>query len=172
MNPFRRVLSLFRHKPVMIGTPPSARQVSADPGLHATDFSHRYADLINFHVENRMMEFGIDPNRIGSSDIDYGIRHAAFHPQDTIGGSNGAGGRLTVDSGVFNPDLMFGQHAEKVWPKARFRDRLDAIIAHEYEEAKGLSHVAALAHGPDTELPIREGARKLLRSMRGDTPER
>jgi hypothetical protein len=169
-NPFKRIRDFF-HKPAMVGTPPSARQIPADPGLHAVDFSHRYANLLNYHVENRMMELGIPVGRIGSSDVDYGIQHAAFHPHDTIGGSNGAGGRLTVDSGLFNPDLMVGQHAEKLWPKARVRDRLDAIIAHEYEEARGGGHVAALARGPDTELPIRENARKLLRSMRGDPLE-
>jgi hypothetical protein len=172
MNPFRRLLSLFRRKPGMIGMPPSARQVADDPGLHAVDFSHRYAEPMDYLVSHRMDELGIPSGRIGSSDVDYGIQHAAFHPHDTIGGSNGAGGRLTVDSGVFNPELMAGQHAEKVWPKSRLRDRLDAIIAHEYEEAKGGGHIAALARGPDTELPIRESARKLLRSMRGDPPER
>ena len=29
-------------------------------------------------VENRMMELGIDQNRIGSGDIDYGIQHNAM----------------------------------------------------------------------------------------------
>jgi hypothetical protein len=156
----------------MVGVPPSARQVSADPALHAVDFSHRYAEPMDYHVANRMMELGIPANRIGSSDVDLGIRHAAFHPQDRIGGSNSPGGRLTVDSGVFNPELMAGNHAAKVWPRSRLRDRLDAIIAHEYEEAQGDGHMAALARGPDTELPIREGARELLRSMRGDPSER
>jgi hypothetical protein len=156
----------------MIGTPPSVSQVPADARLHALDFSRRYAGPVNYQVENRMMELGIPADRIGSSDIDFGIQHAAFHPHDSIGGSNGAGGRLTVDSGVFNPDLMEGQHADKAWARARLRDRLDAVIAHEYEEAKGGGHTAALRRGPDTELPIREQARELLRSMRVDPPER
>ena len=172
MNPFRRILSRFRRKPGMVGTPPSAWQVSADPSLHAVDFSHRYAEPMDYHVQNPMMELGIPTGQIGTGDADYGILHAAFHPRDKIGGSNGAGARLTVDSGVFNPELMAGKPAERVWPKARLRDRLDAVIAHEYEEARGGGHAAALVRGPDTELPIREDARILLRSMRGDPRER
>ena len=168
MNPLRRILSRFRREPSMVGTPPSAWQVSANSSLHAVDFSLRYAEPMNFHVENRMMELGIPTGQIGTGDADYGILHAAFHPQDKIGGSNGAGARLTVDSGVFNPELMAGKSAERVWRKARLRDRLDAVIAHEYEEARGGGHAAALVKGPDTELPIREHARKLLRSMRGE----
>jgi len=39
MDPFRRVLSIFRGKPALIGTPPSARQISADPAAQAMDFA-------------------------------------------------------------------------------------------------------------------------------------
>src|SRR4051812_36806417 len=78
MNPFRRVISLLRRRePGVIGTPPSARQVLAGPGLHAVDFAHPYAEPMNYLVENRMMELGIDPKRIGSGDVNYGIRHPA-----------------------------------------------------------------------------------------------
>lgn len=53
----------------------------------------------------RMLELGIDPKHIGSSDLTHGIRHAAFNPFKRTGGGNGPVGRLTVDSGVFNPNL-------------------------------------------------------------------
>jgi hypothetical protein len=47
------------------------------------------------------------------------------------------------------------------------RDRVDAAIAHEHEEARGGgSHVEALKHAPDTELAISEGGRHILRAMR------
>ena len=63
--------------------------------------------------------------------------------------------------------------ADEEWAKSRLRDRLDAVIAHEYEEARrGRSHVEALEHAPETELPIREDARVVLRAMRGDAPGR
>jgi hypothetical protein len=67
----------------MIGTPPSKRP--ADPAKLALDFARRYAQPMNFHVENRMMGLGIDPSRIGLPDRDYGNRWAAFHPHGTDG---------------------------------------------------------------------------------------
>ncbi len=42
---------------------------------------------------------------------------------------------------------------------------IDAIIAHEWEESKTTDHVAALKGGPKTDLPITDGARRILRSM-------
>jgi hypothetical protein len=170
MNLFDRFLSYFRrHKPAMIGTPPSARQIPADPGLHAVDFSLRYAVPMNYHVENRMMELGIPTHQIGSSVPVHGIRHAAFIPQETTGGGNGPGGRLIVDSGVFNPDLHadLGPEVSSYWAKSRLRDRMDAIIAHEHAEVYGATHLEAEAVAADTELPIREDARKLLRVIAG-----
>jgi hypothetical protein len=167
MNPFRRIARFFRRKPAMIGTPPSARPVWHDPEAHAADFAARYAEPMNYLVEQRMMDLGIPTGQIGSSDTLHGIKHAAFMPHDRLGGSNGAGGRLTVDSGVFNTELLAGNPGEKQWRAERLANRLDAVITHEYEEAAhGGSHVAALERGPDTDLPIRDGARKLLRAMR------
>jgi len=76
-------------------------------------------------------------------------------------------GDLTLDSGVLNPELLGTLPGSGEWAKARLRDRFDAAIAHEHEEARrGGSHVEALRHAPDTELPIREGARRILRATR------
>jgi hypothetical protein len=83
--------------PAMLGTPPSARQIPAHPQLHARDFAERYAEPLNYHVENRMMELGIDPAKIGASDADHGIRHAAFMPHEVDGGGNAPDGRLNLD---------------------------------------------------------------------------
>lgn len=155
----------------MTGTPPSARQV--DPAEHAADFAARYAVPIDCLVSQRMLDLGIPTRRIGASDTLRGITNAAFMPHDRIGGSNLPGGRLTVDSGVFNPELLAGKPGEQQWAGERVINRLDAVIAHEYEEANhGGSHFEALERGPDTDLPIREGARRLLRAMRGNPPER
>jgi hypothetical protein len=44
MKPFRRIASLFRRKPGMIGTPPSQRPMWHDPAAHARDFAERYAE--------------------------------------------------------------------------------------------------------------------------------
>ncbi len=168
INPFRRIASFFRRKPAMIGTPPSARPMWHDPEAHAADFAARYAEPMDYLVSQRMTDLGIPTGQIGSSDLLHGIRHASFMPHDRIGGSNGAGGRLTVDSGVFNLELTAGKPGAKQWAAERLTNRLDAVITHEYEEAAhGGSHVDALERGPDTHLPIHEGARKLLRAMRG-----
>ena len=35
-----------------------------DPAEHARDFAERYAEPMNYHVENRMMELGIPTDRI------------------------------------------------------------------------------------------------------------
>jgi hypothetical protein len=172
MNPLRRIIDLFRRKPGMIGTPPSTREVPTDAGLHSVDFSQRYFEPMDYHAANRMTELGIPIDQIGSRDRARGIDHATFHPLERDGGGNTVGRRLNVDSGVFNPELLEGEAGEGEWAKARLRDRLDAVIAHEYEEARHQSHVEALRRAPDTELPIREDARGLLRAMRGDPTER
>ena len=71
---------------------------------------------------------------------------------------------ITVNSGVLNPSLLNGK-GSRVWAKARLRDRIDAIIAHEYEEDRMGSHEAALKHAPKTELAISDGTRRILRAM-------
>lgn len=170
MNLFGRILSFFRRRPAMIGTPPSARQVPADVGLHALDFSHRYAEPMNYHVENRMMELGIAPNRIGARK--YGHPHRTFWPEETTGGGNAPGRRLTVDSGVFDELMATRGGAGPLWAKARLRDRIDAIVAHEDAESLTLDHDLAEQMASDTTLPIREGARQILRAIRGEPRER
>jgi len=154
----------------MTGPNPSALAIPTDAADHAADFASRYAEPMDYLVSQRMFDLGIAIGQIGTSDVEHGIVHASFMPHDRIGGSNGAGGRLTVNSGVFNPELLAGGPGELEWAAARLRDRLDAVTAHEYEEATHGSQVAALERGPDTGLPIREGARSLLWAMRG-TPE-
>ena len=117
---FKRLIDRLKAllpKPGMIGTPPSARQIPADPGLHAVDFSHRYFEPMDYHASQRMTELGIPTDQIGSSVPVHGIRHATFIPYEKTGGGNGPGGRLVVDSGVFNPDLHadLGSEVSSYW---------------------------------------------------------
>jgi hypothetical protein len=82
-------------------------------------------------------------------------------------------GGINVDSGVFNPNLLGDPAAggvARTWQRARLRDRIDAVIAHEYEEAIGGSHAAALRNAPNTRLNISPEARQLLREMAGGNP--
>ena len=60
----------------MIGTTPSQRPMGHDSVAHARDFAERYAEPINYHVENRMKELGIPTDRIGARR--YGYPHRAF----------------------------------------------------------------------------------------------
>ena len=137
----------------------------SDSADHAEDFSHRYADVLDYLAGDRMTELGIPTDKIGSRTPGHG--HATFIPQERSGGGNDHLGGLTLDSGVFNPELLGTLPGNQEWAKARLRDRFDAAIAHEHEESRrGGSHVEALKHAPDTELPIREDARHILRAMR------
>ena len=58
--------------------------------------------------------------------------------------------------------------AGPLWAKSRLRDRIDAIIAHEDAESLTGDHDLAEAMAPDTALPITDGARQLLRTIRGN----
>ena len=84
----------------------SQRPMWHDPAAHAREFAGRYAEPLNYHVENRMMELGIDPLKIGVGDPEHSIRHAAFIPHEVDGGGNTPEGRLNLDSGILNPDLF------------------------------------------------------------------
>jgi hypothetical protein len=92
----------------------------------------------------------------------------AFLPGESVGGSNGPGGRLFVDSGVLNPELNaaeIGPAASKLWARSRLRDRIDAVIRHEHLEARGFSHDQAVQRAPETGLPISDHARRILRAQ-------
>jgi hypothetical protein len=168
MNPFKRIRGLFR-KPAMTGTPPSQRPMWHDPAAHALDFAERYAEPLDQCVAVRMEELGLSKDQIGMPDDDRGIPWAAFHPLGKEGGYNSPDGRLVVESGLFNFDLLrkdYGEETAKRFATSDLTSRLDAIIAHEYEECRhGGSHVEALKHAPFTELPIGDRAREIARAM-------
>jgi hypothetical protein len=157
----------------MVGTPPSARKspaVPADPKHHAEQFAAEYADRLEHYVEGRMHSLDIPEQQMGASDPDHGVPWCVFFPHEHLGGSVASGGRIYVDSGVLNPDLLATHpqpDAPVAWSKARLRDRIDAIIAHELTESETGSHVAAEERAPDTPLAISEGARHILRAMAG-----
>ena len=66
---------------------------------------------------------------------------------------------------MLNPELLKGENGGRIWPKVRLRDRIDAVIAHEYEEDRLGSHEGALRAAPETELPVSEEARRILKAM-------
>jgi hypothetical protein len=147
---------------------PLGQQVPVDPGDHAEDFAHRYAEPLDWQAAIRMEELGIPNDRIGSDDLGHGLRGRAFNPYERTGGGFAPGGRVNVDSGVLNPELLTEKYrgkTAKLWRRARLRDRMDAIIAHETSEAEHGTHEAALKAVPHTELPISDRARRILEEM-------
>jgi hypothetical protein len=145
-----------------------AAPIPTDPADHAVDFALRYAEPLDYHAAQMMLDLGIPTKRVGSSDHKNGIWHATFHPHRRDGGGVTPDGRLNLDSGVLNPDLMIrlGPEASGAYARARLRTRMEAAIAHEYEEDQGKSHEYAVQHAPDTELPIGDHARRLLEIIR------
>jgi hypothetical protein len=158
-------------QPAMIGLPPSARGLTGRPAEiteHAKQLACEWDDVGEAYTQKRMRQLGIPDHEIGAPNYERGGRKRAFVSDESIGGSNGTGRRLFVDSGVLNPELnaeAIGPEASKVWAKGRLRDRIDAVIAHEHLEAQGVPHDEVVQRAPDTELPIGENARRILRSM-------
>ena len=190
-NPFRRLLDLFC-KPAMIGTPPSHRPMWNDPAQHARDFAGRYAEPLEYAMTQRMTELRIPPDRIGYADPDLGGRWRVFNPHQGKGGevmgdgigkvkvvasplpALGKGGEVMgdgigIDCGVLNSELLKSDHTRKaarLFERSRLRDRLDAIIVHEFEEHRnGFDHRMALEAAPKTDLPIGDRGREILRAM-------
>ena len=165
---FRTLAKLLkRDKPAMIGIPPSAQNVPADPLAHAREFANEYADNLENYVEGRMHSLGVPEERIGMPDQSRSMPWTVFHPNGTRGGAV-LGEKIAVDSGVLNPGLLterYGPDVGMTWAKARLRDRIDAVIAHEVAEGQAGTHEGAEALAAVTELRISDGARKILRSI-------
>lgn len=142
-----------------------------EPAEHATDFALRWADRLENSTEGRMHALGIPEGQIGSSDHAHGVSWRTFFPHERAGGNVTVDGRINVDSGVLNPELLdepYGEHAGRIWASSRLRDRIDAIIVHEEAEHATGSHEAALKIAPGTARPISDGSRRILRTMESD----
>jgi hypothetical protein len=148
----------------MIGIPPSRRGGRpADIAAHANQVAQEWEDVGEGYVRRRMKELGIPDQQIGQPDYGGDGRWRAFDPYERQGGKNTTG--AVVDSGVLNPELLKGKKGGRIWPKMRLKDRIDAIIAHEYEELRvGGQHADALKAAAKTDLPISDEARRLNRA--------
>jgi hypothetical protein len=152
----------------MIGTPPSARPaIPADPAEHALLKAREWADIAESYSQRRMRELGIPEHQIGVRRRELNYQRTAFLPHEGDGGGVAFDG-INVDSGVLNPQLnaqAFGPEASSLWAKARLRDRIDAVIVHEHEEAMGVRHEEAVQRAAETPLPISDQARRILRAI-------
>lgn len=148
------------------------RSSQVDPATHATDFATRSADAFERIIQQRMRHVGVPEHLIGDIPFGGGIRRA-FLPEEGTGGGVTVGRGINVDSGVLNPNLLGDPAAggeARAWSRARLRDRIDAVIAHEYEECTRGSDQAARQHAPTTGLRISDEARAILRQMAGGNP--
>jgi hypothetical protein len=136
---------------------------------HAQDFSRRYAEDLEIVAGQMMMDLGIPDVQMGARDPDRDRQRHSFFPTDSTGGSVSPAGQITLDSGLMNPELLavgYDEGAQTAWRRTRIGDRAQAIIAHELAEYEyGGDHELALIAGPETELPISDAARELLRKM-------
>src|SRR5947209_11327476 len=110
-----------------------------------------------------MAELGIPDERNGEQDPHRTQSWRAFVPEERTGGCASRG--ITVNSGVLNPELLKGKKGGRIWPRARLRDRIDAIIAHEWAEDRTSDHDEALKEAAKTELPVSGGAKRILKAM-------
>lgn len=143
-------------------------QPPTDPADHAEDFSRRYAEDLDIVAGQVMMDLGIPNNQMGARDPDRNSEHHSFFPGERSGGSISDAGQINVDSAVMNPFAMDGPYGEEcgnLWRKSRLPDRIQAIIAHERAEHEYEDHELALIAAPDTDLPISQRAREILRAM-------
>ena len=117
-----------------------------------------------------MREVGVPEEKIGMLDVDNDYRLAAFHPLQLDGGGvHRPTGRVNVDAGLLKPGLLveaMPAAVSSLHDAARASVRLDEIIAHEFEEGLRGDHLAAIEHAPETNLAIKEEARRLLRAQR------
>jgi hypothetical protein len=153
----------------VIGMPPSARfpAIPTDPAKHALRSAHEWADVAETYVQERMRQLGIPERQIGVRSRERNYRRVAFIPSEGDGGGITRDG-INVDSGVLNPQLNaeeIGPSASAIWEQARLRDRIDAVIAHEYEESLAGTHEGAEMRAADTALPISDNARRILRAI-------
>jgi hypothetical protein len=148
----------------MTGIPPSQRRGRpADPGLHASQVAQEWEDVGESYVHERIQELGIPKSMNGEPDYGGDGKWRSFNPRGATGGNNTTG--VVVDSGVLNPELLKGKKGSRIWPKMRLKDRVDATIAHEYEELlAGGKHANAVKNAAKTVLPISDEARRLNRA--------
>jgi hypothetical protein len=150
--------------PGMTGLPPSARSGRpANIAAHACQVAQEWEDVGESYVRSRNRELGIPQHMNGQPDYGGTGQWRAFDPDEREGGRNTTG--VVVDSGVLNPELLSGEKGGRIWPKLSLRNRIDAIIAHEYEELRaGGDHAAAIKNAAKTKLPISDEARRLNRA--------
>jgi hypothetical protein len=137
------------------------------------DFANRYQDPLSRMVGNRMRQVGVPDEMIGVEwwGVDKGP-FVRYHPPQLGGNIRvGLGGKagINVDPAVFDANAPKMGNLSS-WKSASLRDRIDAVIAHEYTEAlapQGVDfHIHALKNAENTPLTISDRARQILKEYR------
>ena len=143
-------------------------------------FAEEWEAILIVAVARRMRAVGVPDWMLGISGIPY-EDPSAFVRTHAVGGSNNnipgrgiIGDRPGINVDVAVLDLDFPPMFKLAsWSKGRLKDRIDAVIAHEYTEVTAprlaiarTPHQYAVAMAPDTTLKITEGARRILRDYR------
>jgi hypothetical protein len=139
-----------------------------DMAEHAVDFGWRYAEDLDLVAGQAMMDLNLTEGQMGARDPHRPGEHHCFHPEDRTGGSVSHAGQVTIDSGIMNPHLLdagFDEDTQKLWRKTKLRPRAEAIIAHELAEHEYGDHELALIAVAETDLPVSNAARELLKQM-------
>jgi hypothetical protein len=137
------------------------------------DFANRYQDSLSRAISNRMRQVGVPDEMIGVEW--WGIEQGPFvrYQPPQLGGNIRVG--LNGKPGINVDPAVFDENAPKMgdlssWKSARLRDRIDAVIAHEFTEAlapQGLDfHIHALQNAETTPLRISDRARQILKEYR------
>lgn len=137
------------------------------------DFADRYQDALERAIRNRMGRVGVADDMIGIRywGVDPGV-FVRYHPPQ-LGGNvrvcfDGKPG-INVDAAVL--DIAAPKVGDLApWREASLKDRVDAVIAHEYTEVLAPSgvdfHVHAVTTAELTPLGITDRARQILREYR------
>jgi hypothetical protein len=137
------------------------------------DFADRYQEPLSRAIGNRMRQVGVPEEMIGVEW--WGVERGPFvrYQPPRLGGNIRVG--TSGKPGINVDPAVFDANAPKVgnlpsWRAARLRDRIDAVIAHEYTEALAPTgvdfHIHALQNAENTPLQISDMARQILREYR------
>jgi RHS repeat-associated protein len=140
------------------------------------DFAERHGDKLSAAIGNRMRQIGVPANMIGMK----GVPGVDEGPLVRYLRAQGGGNVRPPQYGVQQPginvdyavlDANFPDIATKspTWATASLKDRVDAVVAHEFTEVTAPvsigreAHNYAVQHAPNTTLNITERARQILR---------
>lgn len=149
----------------------SSRRYQLSPQID--EFYARFRDELGRAVRNRMLRIGVPSAMIGIRfwGVEEGALVRYYPPQ--LGGNIriGLNGQPGINVDVAALDALAPKvHELPHWQTASWKDRVDAVIAHEYTEVlappKFDGHLYAVENAEHTALAVTDTARRILREYR------